>query len=64
MSKQWIISPEKLAKATDTSKSWVYEKIKSGELPSVTLPGGRLIRVPVAALEAKLGIKLEADEQE
>lgn len=38
------------------SKSWVYEKIQSGELPHVVMPGGRLIRVPLSALRTKLGL--------
>jgi excisionase family DNA binding protein len=48
-----LLTPEEVAETTGTSKSWVYQKMKSGELPSVVLPGGRLLRVPAAALAAQ-----------
>ena len=53
---EYLTIPE-VVKLTKCSKSWVYLKIKSGELPSVVLPGGRLLRVPATALTATLASK-------
>ena len=45
-----------VCKLAQVSKSWVYDKIESGDLPHVTLPGGRLIRIPASALRTRLGL--------
>jgi excisionase family DNA binding protein len=39
----WTV--EDLCRVLKVKKSWAYAKIKTGEWPSVTLPGGRLLRV-------------------
>jgi excisionase family DNA binding protein len=50
---EYLTVPE-VMKVAKASKSWVYNKIKSRELPCVTLPGGRMLRVPASALIALL----------
>ena len=46
------------------SRSRVYQMIRAGELPSVVLPGGRLVRVPAAALAAKFEVPLRLRNRE
>jgi excisionase family DNA binding protein len=48
-----LLRPEEVAEALGISKSKAYQMIRSGELPSVVLTGGRLVRVPAVALTAK-----------
>jgi excisionase family DNA binding protein len=38
------------AKALRTSNSWVYGKIKSGDIVAYRLPGNRLLRIPATEL--------------
>jgi excisionase family DNA binding protein len=52
--KREVLTVDEIVKAYKVSKSSVYSKIASGELPSVVLPGGRLRRVPIEAAEAML----------
>jgi excisionase family DNA binding protein len=47
-----LLSPEEVGKALSISRSRVYELIRTGELPHMVLPGGRLIRVHAASLAA------------
>jgi excisionase family DNA binding protein len=48
-----LLRPEEVAEMIGVSRSRVYQMIRLGDLPSVLLPGGRLLRVPAAALAAK-----------
>ena len=38
------------AKKLKTSNSWVYGKIKSGDILAYRLPGNRLLRIPASEL--------------
>lgn len=51
ISTRLLVRPSEAAELIGVSRSKVYELIASGVLPSVRLDGGRLIRVPMAALE-------------
>lgn len=48
---QVLVRPAAAAKALAVSRSKIYELINSGALPAVRLAGGRLLRVPRAAIE-------------
>ena len=45
-----LLTVEQFAAATQTSRSWVYERLRSGEISSVRLPGGHLWRIPSSEL--------------
>ena len=47
-----LLTPEEVGEAIGISRSRVYELIKSGALPHLILPGGRLIRVQATTLAA------------
>lgn len=53
-----FVKPREVAVLLDCSLSKAYELIASGAIPSVRLEGGRMLRVPLAALT-----KLAADAQ-
>ena len=46
-----LVRPIEAAEMLACSKAKVYELVKSGALPSVTLEDRRVIRIPLAALE-------------
>jgi excisionase family DNA binding protein len=46
-----LLKPAEAAEMIGVSRAKMYELISAGCLPSVRLEGGRLIRVPVAALK-------------
>jgi excisionase family DNA binding protein len=46
-----LLRPSEAADLIGCSRAKVYELIKSGAIPSVTLEDGRMIRIPLAALE-------------
>ena len=48
---QLMVRPTAAAKALSVSRSKIYELVNSGALPAVRLAGGRLLRIPRAALE-------------
>lgn len=52
-----LLRPEEVAEALGISKSKAYQLIRSGDLPSIVLKGGRLVRVPAAALAAKFTLE-------
>lgn len=45
-----LMRPAEAARMIGVSRAKVYELIASGSLPAVRIDGGRLIRVPLAAL--------------
>jgi excisionase family DNA binding protein len=45
------VSPERVASMLDISRASVYRMIREGSLPSFVLPGDRLIRIPLEAIE-------------
>jgi excisionase family DNA binding protein len=45
-----LLKVPEFAKALRTSNSWVYGKIKSGEIAAYRLPGNRLLRIPPTEL--------------
>jgi excisionase family DNA binding protein len=47
-----LLSIQEVCQELDMGKSWVYQKLKSGEIPSIRL--GRLIKVRRADLEEYL----------
>ena len=49
--KRVVYSPEEVAEIWGVSKSWVYAGVKRGDIPSLTMPGGRLIRIPAQIVE-------------
>lgn len=57
-----LLRPEEVGEMIGCSRSRVYQMIRAGELPSVVLPGGRLVRVPAAALAAKFEVPSETSE--
>lgn len=46
-----LLRPAEVAQMIGLSRAQVYILIKSGALPAVRLPGGRLIRVPMSAVQ-------------
>ena len=56
------VNPEQAGKLLGVSRGSAYEAVRNGEIDSIEV--GRLRRVPVASLEAKLGLtKGELDEK-
>ncbi len=47
-----LVKPSEAAQMIGCSRAKMYELLASGAIKSVRLEGGRLIRVPVSALEA------------
>ena len=45
-----LVKPVEAAAMLSCSKSKIYELIKSGAIPSVTLADGKMLRIPLAAL--------------
>jgi excisionase family DNA binding protein len=56
-----LLRPAEAAELIGVSRSKIYELIASGAVPSVRLEGGRLIRVPAAALERMASDAMEPD---
>jgi excisionase family DNA binding protein len=56
-----LLKPAEAARAISCSRSKIYELIGSGALPAVRLEGGRLLRVPSAALEKLVADAMRAD---
>jgi excisionase family DNA binding protein len=48
----WLLSVEEVCEALGMSKSWVYQRIRSGEIPSIKLGGS--IKVKQEDLEEYL----------
>jgi hypothetical protein len=46
-----LMKVSQFARMAKTSTAWAYNKIKSRELRSVRLPGGRLLRIPSSELK-------------
>jgi excisionase family DNA binding protein len=46
-----MVRPVEAAHMLSVSRSKIYELINGGSLPAVRLEGGRLIRIPLAALQ-------------
>ncbi|MBV8772631.1 MAG: helix-turn-helix domain-containing protein [Deltaproteobacteria bacterium] len=46
-----LLTVPELARRTQTSRAWVYSKLKTGELVGVRLPGNRLLRIPASELD-------------
>lgn len=57
--KRVAYSPQEYAEMYGVSLSWVYAGVKRGDIPSLTMPGGRLIRIPAQIVE-KFGAIPEA----
>jgi hypothetical protein len=51
MDEQELLTVPQFARKAQASLAWAYSKVKSGEIESVRLPGGRLLRVPVSELK-------------
>jgi excisionase family DNA binding protein len=58
-----LIKPSAAAKLLDVSRSTLYELMSTGAIPSVRLEGGRLLRIPYAALK-KIADRAIADAGE
>lgn len=50
-SKKILLKPGEAADLISISRSRMYELLASGAIPSIRLEGGKLIRIPMAALE-------------
>jgi hypothetical protein len=46
-----LVTVPQFARLARASLAWAYEKVKSGEIASVRLPGGRLLRIPVSEIK-------------
>jgi excisionase family DNA binding protein len=45
-----LLKPETAAAMIEVSRAKMYRMLAAGEIEKVILPGGRLIRVPIAAI--------------
>jgi len=52
-----LVKPVRVAFLIDSSRSFVYDAIKKGEIPSVRIAG--VLRVPLAAVERLIAERLE-----
>jgi excisionase family DNA binding protein len=58
-----IMTVSELCREYKVSPSWAYKRIATGEIPTISIPGGRLKRIRRSTLDKVFGLTTETPEQ-